>query len=273
MRTKANKVHFDLISVHTKPNAYDCGLAYATELLNGCDPTLCNLDNGDMRQHLLCCLAKGHLFLCTKLEGKDVDSRTYMQNSWWWNMTYDWMQQSLQMVPQWLWEPRYQSQQRGKICSLRTNGLDLPVTDTESSLSFSMLSLFHCHVSMKWFVCTPVQVHSHASECTVMIELYTLQIHGAMRGMWIRIFCRSVILNWMTTFPVLSWTQPLHSILLSRQYQMVFSISISSIEIFRFMVHLSEGRVWLQVLLPTAVKERYPLRWALDMHCTLAAVN
>ena len=71
MRPKADKVHFDLVNVHAQPNACDCGLyaiAYATELVHGCDPALCLFDNGDMRQHLLCCLEKGHLscFPCTK---------------------------------------------------------------------------------------------------------------------------------------------------------------------------------------------------------------
>jgi len=64
MRPKADKVHFDLVNVHAQPNACDCGLyaiAYATELVHGCDPALCLFDNGDMRQHLLCCLEKGSL--------------------------------------------------------------------------------------------------------------------------------------------------------------------------------------------------------------------
>ena len=76
MRPKANKVHFDLVNVHAQPNACDCGLyaiAYATELVHGCDPALCLFDN--MRQHLLCCL--GHLsrFLCTNRRRIPIGSK------------------------------------------------------------------------------------------------------------------------------------------------------------------------------------------------------
>lgn len=64
MKPQADAIHFDLVNVHPQPNSSDCGLfaiAFATELVHGCDPALCQFDVADLRQHLFQCLERGNL--------------------------------------------------------------------------------------------------------------------------------------------------------------------------------------------------------------------
>ena len=59
-----NAVLFDIMNIQPQCNQHDCGLfalACATELVHGCDPTVCHWDVPKMIHHLLCCLEKGKI--------------------------------------------------------------------------------------------------------------------------------------------------------------------------------------------------------------------
>jgi hypothetical protein len=71
---------FDIMNVHAQPNLTDCGLfavAFATELVYGKDPVLCNFDCAAMRLHLLEILEAGVVqrFPCTKQRRVPIGSR------------------------------------------------------------------------------------------------------------------------------------------------------------------------------------------------------
>ena len=61
-----DRIQFDIMNVLPQPNSYDCGMyaiAFATELLFGNDPVLCDFvtEASAMRFHLISCFEKGKI--------------------------------------------------------------------------------------------------------------------------------------------------------------------------------------------------------------------
>ena len=60
-KPSADRVCFDIMNVEKQPNSFDCGiyaLAFATELVFGQDPALCEFKAEEMRSHLIQCFEK-----------------------------------------------------------------------------------------------------------------------------------------------------------------------------------------------------------------------
>ena len=80
LKPEKDVIFFDIMNVHAQPNLTDCGLfavAFATELVHGEDPVLCNFDCAGMRTHLLAGLEAGLIgrFPCKKKRRVPLASR------------------------------------------------------------------------------------------------------------------------------------------------------------------------------------------------------
>ena len=83
LKSKATKLHFDIINVDKQVNGSDCGvyaLAFATELAHGSDPSNFIWDTSKMRSHIVSCILRKK-WLCVSIsKEKKKESRIWEEN-------------------------------------------------------------------------------------------------------------------------------------------------------------------------------------------------